>query len=47
MEFQEQFDEVLALQEIALESESAWDDTESATHDAVVWGDLGWCRFTK
>ncbi len=47
MEFQEQFDDVLALQDVPFESESASDDTESATQDAIVWGDLGWCRYTK
>ena len=47
MEFQEQFDDVLALQDVPFESESASDDTETATQDAIVWGDLGWCRYTK
>ena len=47
MELQEQFDDVLALQDVPFESESSWDDTESATQDAVVWGDWGWCRFTR
>ena len=49
MEIQDQFEDVLALQDVALESESSWDDTESAAQEATVWwgGDLGWCRYTK
>jgi hypothetical protein len=49
MEIQEQLEDVLALQEVALESESSSDDTEAASHEATVWwgGDLGWCRWTK
>jgi hypothetical protein len=48
MENQEHFEDVLALQDVALESESSWDDTEAAAQEATVWwgGDLGWCRYT-
>lgn len=47
VEIQEQVDDVLALQDVPFESETTWDDTEAATQDAIVWGDWGWCRFTK
>jgi hypothetical protein len=45
---QEQFDDVLALQEVALETEGSWDDTEAATQEATIWwgSELGWCRHT-
>ena len=44
----DQFEDVLALQEVALEAETSWDETETTTQDAIVWGfDLGWCRYTK
>ena len=42
-----QYDDVLALQEVTLETEHSWDETEAAAQVAIVWGDLGWCRFTK
>jgi hypothetical protein len=45
LENQDQFEEVLGLQEVALESEAAWDDVE-ATDDFLSWGFLSWCRFT-
>jgi hypothetical protein len=43
----DQFEDVLALQEVDLDIEITWGDTEVAAQDAIVWGDLGWCRFTK
>ena len=34
----DQFEDVLALQEVALEAETSWDDTEATAQDAIVWG---------
>jgi hypothetical protein len=47
VETRDQFEEVLSLQEIAVESEGAWDDAEAAARDERIWGFAGWCRRTE
>jgi hypothetical protein len=46
VEARDRFEEVLGLQEIALESEAAWDEPEAAD-DYLVWRHIDWCRNTK
>ena len=43
----EQFEEVLSLQEIALEAEGAEDDLAPSGYDERIWGFAGWCRWTE
>ena len=47
MEIWDQFEEILSLQELPVDGEGASDDAEAAAGGYVIWGDLGWCRFTK
>ena len=47
MEIREQFEEVLSLQEIAVEAEGAGDDLAQSVYDERIWGFAGWCRWTE